>query len=44
MNNLTKYKIFKRMDRVFDFIIKILWFVLLCKWLFAGLDIASVIK
>ena len=43
MTNLSMYKMFKRIDRVFDFIIKILWFVLLCKWL-GGFDLNSLIK
>jgi len=44
MNNLSKYKMFKRIDKVFDFVIKILWFVLLCKWLIGDLNITSLIK
>jgi len=44
MNNLSRYKLFKRMDRVFDFVLKIFWFALLCKWLFAGLDLSSLFK
>jgi hypothetical protein len=43
MTNLSMYKLFKRVDKVFDFVIKILWFVFLCKWL-GGTDIISLIK
>jgi len=40
---ISTYKLFKRLDRIFDFVIKILWFILLCKWL-GGVDIISLLK
>ena len=38
------YKIFKKLDRVFDFVLKIFWFALLCKWLFGDLDLHNLLK
>jgi predicted Zn-dependent protease len=38
------YKKFKLFERAFDFVLKLFWFALLCKWLFAEVNIHDYIK
>jgi len=38
------YKKFKLFERMFDFVAKLFWFALLCKWLFADVNIHDYIK
>jgi hypothetical protein len=38
------YKKFKIFEKTLDFVAKLLWFALLCKWLFGDVNIHDYIK
>jgi hypothetical protein len=38
------YKKLKLFEQVFDFVLKLFWFALLCKWLFSEVNIHDYIK
>jgi len=35
---------FRMFEKIFDFVTKVLWFALLCKWLFSDVNITDLIK